>query len=65
MPISQPSNFRQAIEYMARKRILPTHLGTEEIRQWSQAEREQAFFSARNFYDQVLEAEKAAVEGMK
>lgn len=46
---------------MARKAILPTHLGTDGIRELSAEVREQSFFSARNFLGDVLEGERAAI----
>jgi hypothetical protein len=50
--------------YMARKRILPTHLGTDGLRQLSAEVREQSFFSARNFYEDVLGTAQTALESI-
>lgn len=55
MPLDEVLTFRQAINYVAQKNILPTSLTSDQLKQLSTDSRERAFFSATNEISSVLD----------
>ena len=53
--------FVEAVQSLARRGVLPTSLDTAGLRELSKEVREEAFFSARNQIERVLEGQKAAI----
>ena len=56
--------FREALNFLRQKQVLPTVLSSAELRRLDADVRQRAFFSARNVLDMILEDEKAAVENL-
>jgi len=56
------STFEEAVEYLLKKNVMPTDMTTAELRRYSQAFREQSFYSARTVFEDVLGVYKSDVD---
>lgn len=64
MMFDHPVTFAEAVAFMRRKRIFPTDMTTRELRELDASLREQAFFSAQNVFEDVLDQEKLVIESI-
>lgn len=64
MMFDRPVSFAEAVAFMRRKKIFPTDMTTQELRELDAAFREQAFFSAQNVFEDVLTIQKQVIESI-
>jgi hypothetical protein len=61
---TKPVPFFEAVNFLAGKNILPTQMTTSELRDLDKKFRQQSFFSAQNFFTDVLAREKDLIESI-
>lgn len=64
MTLTAPIPFREAVAELAKRKLMPTALGTQELRKLDADLRRQAFFSARNQHEEMLDKAKELVESI-
>lgn len=64
MPINLPTTFRDALQYLAERHIMPTSMNTAQLRQLGTDIRQKSFFSAGNMMTDTLDAMKERVGAM-
>jgi hypothetical protein len=64
MKFDQPVPFREAIEQLAKKKLLPTDLTSAELRQLESGIRNQAFFSSQTTLEGLLDRYKTGIESI-
>jgi hypothetical protein len=64
MDFTTPISFREAVEAMARKKLLPTDLSSAELSGLSQAIKNSSFFSARTNIESLLDKYKTGIESI-
>lgn len=60
--MTTPFTFTEAVDYLLGKKKMPTSMTTAELRQLSQAFREQSFYSAQTMFEDVLDNYQKEIE---
>ena len=64
MTLTAPIPFREAVQELARRQVMPTALDTRGLRELDAALRRQSFFSAKNQMEEMLDTAKGMVESI-
>lgn len=62
--LNHPVPFVEALEFLFNRAVLPTHLGTRELRQLEADVRRKSFFSARNTLAEALDFQREQVAAL-